>query len=288
MSILSPILVRPARPAPTVSTLRSRPDLTPPSRRPIRLIRLARNRAEHEWREPGKNALGFRELLPNDSPKRPAIIKLAVTKRRSLTPIAGMPPVVPGTHAMRRGDARKEVSDRVTVKAIRREVGGDDTGGTVAVCEGWALNASRGGLRAIVETNESGIVLELGGEYDVIVGDPEAVPSKKARVVWVQDEPDGVVVGFEFIGLSGTHRAAISSGPPAPLSGNAQNVSGTTAKAPAVTFATESDSAMPVSNAASNASNGSATRATPTASDSDSASGRPDSVDDALPTPIKE
>jgi hypothetical protein len=106
----------------------------------------------------------------------------AVAKRRSLTPIAGLPPVTPGTHAMRRGDPRKEVSDRVLLKAADG-----------AQLEGWALNASAGGVRAILEDK-----VDLGHEFDVTVGDPEVTPARKGRIVWLQEEPDGVIVGVEY------------------------------------------------------------------------------------------
>jgi len=105
----------------------------------------------------------------------------AVAKRRSLTPTAGLPPVTPGTHAMRRGDPRKESTDRVTL------VGRDGQ-----ELEGWALNASRGGLRAILEGK-----VDLGHEFDVRVGDPDTA-ARKGRIVWLQEEPDGVIVGVEY------------------------------------------------------------------------------------------
>ena len=66
--------------------------------------------------------------------------------------------------------------------------------------EGWALNLSRGGLRCILEEK-----VELGAEYFVTLGDGEDVGARRARVVWVQEEPDGVIVGVEFVGLSGIH-----------------------------------------------------------------------------------
>jgi hypothetical protein len=116
-------------------------------------------------------------------------------------------PNVAGGHAMRRGGARQTVSDKVVFKPA------DAAGG--APREGWALNVSRGGLRAILDEDTGKV--ELGQEYDVVVGD--AGESKRARIVWLQEEPDGFVVGVEYLGLSGTHRAAdpaTSSAPPAP------------------------------------------------------------------------
>jgi hypothetical protein len=101
--------------------------------------------------------------------------------RRSLTPQAGVP--VDDVHATRRGGARHEVSSRVTLKAK-----------SGAVLEGWALNVSRGGIRVIIEEK-----VELGDELEVTIstGEDSSTPVI-GRVVWVQEEPDGVVAGIEF------------------------------------------------------------------------------------------
>jgi hypothetical protein len=49
--------------------------------------------------------------------------------------------------------------------------------------------------------------VQLGEEYEVTVGDVESSPLvRRARVVWLQEEADGVVVGLEFIGLSSSER----------------------------------------------------------------------------------
>ena len=102
--------------------------------------------------------------------------------RRSLTPSTGMP-VGDDVHATRRGGARHEVSARVTLKAKDG-----------AILEGWALNVSRGGVRIILEEK-----VELGAEFEVTIstGADEASPVT-GRIVWVQEEPDGVVAGIEF------------------------------------------------------------------------------------------
>lgn len=97
---------------------------------------------------------------------------------------------------MRRGGARREVTERVTLKS--------EEGATL---EGWALNVSRGGLRVILEEK-----VVLGQKFDVALGTDE-VMNRPSRVVWVQEEPDGVIVGLEFTSLSGTHK----SSPPGPL-----------------------------------------------------------------------
>jgi hypothetical protein len=117
--------------------------------------------------------------------------------RRHLTPSNGVE--TDGVHAMRRGGARREVSERVSLQSV--------AGGPLV--EGWALNVSKGGVRVILEDK-----VDLGKEYDVTVGDLEkGGTAARGRIVWVQEEPDGAVVGIEFVGQSGTHPSAA---PPAP------------------------------------------------------------------------
>ncbi|MBX3203832.1 MAG: PilZ domain-containing protein [Labilithrix sp.] len=74
------------------------------------------------------------------------------------------------------------------------------------VLEGWALNVSRGGLRAILEDK-----VTLGQKFEVGVGTDEVI-HRGGRIVWIQEEPDGVIVGIEFTGTSGTHKSV----PPPP------------------------------------------------------------------------
>ena len=76
-----------------------------------------------------------------------------------------------------------EASERVTLTSSS---GGELTG--------WALNISRGGLRAILEEN-----VELGAEFAIAIGDDP--PKKRGRIVWIQEEPDGAIVGIEFLGV---------------------------------------------------------------------------------------
>jgi hypothetical protein len=105
-----------------------------------------------------------------------------VKNRRSLTPSTVSEQDV---HATRRGGARHEVSARVTLKSK-----------TGDVIEGWALNVSRGGVRVIVEER-----VELGGEFEVTLGGgAEGADGQPmvGRIVWVQEEPDGVIAGIEF------------------------------------------------------------------------------------------
>lgn len=102
--------------------------------------------------------------------------------RRSLTPPTG----IQGILAQRRaaGGARREISARLILH----------TGN--AQYDGWALNISRGGIRVVIEGRvHLGQVLTIEG-YDP---DREDAPPRRARVIWSQDEPDGSVVGMEFL-----------------------------------------------------------------------------------------
>lgn len=102
--------------------------------------------------------------------------------RRSLTPSTGMP-VGDDVHATRRGGARHDVTARVSLKTRDG-----------AVFEGWALNISRGGIRVILEDK-----VDLGTELEVTMTTGEDLTSPvMGRVVWVQEEPDGIVAGIEF------------------------------------------------------------------------------------------
>lgn len=87
----------------------------------------------------------------------------------------------PGVHPTRRaGGARRETSERVIFRgADGREI------------DGWALNASRSGLRAIVEE-----AVPLGADYDVSIGE---APARPGKVVWLQEEKDGAIVGVSFL-----------------------------------------------------------------------------------------
>lgn len=44
--------------------------------------------------------------------------------------------------------------------------------------------------------------VELGGEYEVEIG--EQPESRGVRIVWVQDEADGQIVGIQFIDGEGS------------------------------------------------------------------------------------
>lgn len=109
------------------------------------------------------------------------MLMLGVKNRKSLNNPAD---AADELHAMRRGGARREVSARVSLRSGEK------------VLEGWALNISRGGVRVILEDS-----VELGREFEVSLDG--AVPAKhQGRIVWVQEEPDGVVAGIAFVGSS--------------------------------------------------------------------------------------
>lgn len=119
---------------------------------------------------------------------------IAVKNRRSLTPDVGVPAAT-GAHPVRRGGARHEVADRVHL-----------VGKNMKLRDGWALNISRGGVRAIIEE-----AVDLGEEYEITIGDVDhgKALTRKGRVVWVQDEPDGMIVGFEFLFTTGANPAVV-------------------------------------------------------------------------------
>jgi hypothetical protein len=93
---------------------------------------------------------------------------------------------LPSSSDLRRyvGGARHEASERVVLRAP----GGDNVG--------WALNVSRGGLRIVVEDG-----VFVGQEFEVAIGsdDSEDRAVRRGRVVWVQPEADGQIVGIEFV-----------------------------------------------------------------------------------------
>jgi hypothetical protein len=62
--------------------------------------------------------------------------------------------------------------------------------------DGWTLNISRGGARLIVEER-----VEPGEHYFLEVGISE---QREVRIVWVQDEADGQVIGVQFLDVTGS------------------------------------------------------------------------------------
>jgi hypothetical protein len=66
------------------------------------------------------------------------------------------------------------------------------------VIEGWTLNASRGGLRVIVEDR-----VTVGALFELSVGDVVPPVTRQSKVVWVQDEADGTICGLKFLDCEG-------------------------------------------------------------------------------------
>ena len=136
------------------------------------------------------------------------LCSVGVTNRKHLTPPHGVP-LPGGLHPVRRGGARRDIGDRVYLKPVAEADQPELTGDAAKTSEGWALNVSRGGVRVIVEEK-----LALGTSYDVTVGE-EVGLTRRGRIVWLQEEPDGLIVGLEFLGVSQSMRSA----PPPPPEG---------------------------------------------------------------------
>lgn len=107
-----------------------------------------------------------RSSIPSDQPEAPT------------GAAAGLPPT-----RRQSGGSRREASDRIRVEVAGREI------------DGWALNVSRGGVRVILDET-----LEPATKVRIAIGD---LPLRDGRVVWVQEEPDGAIVGFEFVDADG-------------------------------------------------------------------------------------
>jgi hypothetical protein len=91
------------------------------------------------------------------------------------------------------GGARHEASERVF---LRRETDAGETW----TAEGWTLNVSRGGLRVVLEEP-----VEVDQVVSVRVGsEASAEAPREGRVVWVQAEADGQIVGIEYLDTQGS------------------------------------------------------------------------------------
>lgn len=96
---------------------------------------------------------------------------------------------------MRRGGARREVTERVVLRRGETRY------------EGWALNVSRGGVRLILED-----AIELGETFEVTLGDDPF--ERTGKVVWLQEEPDGVVCGLAYMLGAGEGPKTVPPPPP--------------------------------------------------------------------------
>ena len=109
---------------------------------------------------------------------------ILVTREKPPTSSPSNPGAAQEVRAPRRhaGGARREASERVLVRAPGFET------------NGWTLNVSRGGIRAVVEEP-----LSQGIEYQLIVGDEETSAPRRATVAWLQDEADGQICGLKYL-----------------------------------------------------------------------------------------
>lgn len=105
-----------------------------------------------------------------------------------------------GARPLRRGGARREVTDRVVLKGASAE----------REFEGWSLNVSRGGLRIVTEGD-----VQLGEQFELRFGEDTDAP-RAGRVVWLRKERDGIICGIEFVSTSNASTGAFQSVPPAP------------------------------------------------------------------------
>nr|WP_153820407.1 PilZ domain-containing protein [Polyangium spumosum] len=94
-----------------------------------------------------------------------------------MTPTTCAPPSTAGLR--RRTSSRRPFTERVVLRRGEREV------------HGFALNISLGGLRAILDEP-----VGLGECFEVGLGDEG---SRCGRVVWIQEELGGAIVGLAFL-----------------------------------------------------------------------------------------
>lgn len=106
---------------------------------------------------------------------------------------AGQPPLgVPAPAASRplpprtrrEGGPRQNVSEPVVFHLGTGEI------------DGWTLNMSRGGLRAVVEEQ-----LAVGEVFEVSIG--ESGVRRPVRVVWVREQRGSAIIGLSFLDLGG-------------------------------------------------------------------------------------
>ena len=62
---------------------------------------------------------------------------------------------------------------------------------------GFAINASAGGLRIAIDET-----LPVGELVVIVIRTESREMTEHARVVWVKDQPDGALIGLEFVSVS--------------------------------------------------------------------------------------
>jgi len=85
--------------------------------------------------------------------------------------------------ARREAGARREVNETVVFHRDGESI------------DGWSLNISRGGLRAILDES-----VEVGDEFEMAFGDDEQ--RRPVRVVWAREEKGGAIVGVAFLDIA--------------------------------------------------------------------------------------
>ncbi len=105
--------------------------------------------------------------------------------RRSSSPEIPVPEGAPHATRRRGGGSRREATERVSLRREETELAG------------WTLNISRGGARLVLEDRA-----ELGSIYKIEFAD--RAERREIRIVWVQDEADGQIVGVQFLDGEGS------------------------------------------------------------------------------------
>lgn len=90
------------------------------------------------------------------------------------------PPDGGDAHTRREAGARHETSEPLVFYQGDRQI------------EGWALNISHGGLRAVIDER-----LAVGEELELVIGDNDV--RRSVRVVWARAEKGGAIVGLAFL-----------------------------------------------------------------------------------------
>lgn len=85
--------------------------------------------------------------------------------------------------ARREAGARREVNETVVFHRDGQSI------------DGWSLNISGGGLRAILDEN-----VEVGAEFEMAFGD--SAERRPVRVVWARQEKGGAIVGVAFLDIA--------------------------------------------------------------------------------------
>ncbi|MBW2457279.1 MAG: PilZ domain-containing protein [Deltaproteobacteria bacterium] len=95
----------------------------------------------------------------------------------------GAPTPDEAVRARREAGARRELNETVVFHGDGKSI------------DGWSLNISGGGLRAILDEN-----VEVGAEFEMTFGDSSE--RRPVRVVWARQEKGGAIVGVAFLDIA--------------------------------------------------------------------------------------